>query len=175
MIAIIKKIFEKDKTIKLQIEKQNEIIEDIEMLHPNNIISKPIKDKNVFILDVNKNYSVGLAFSDFNISLNVKEGEIIIYSTDKQGSIKSKMHLTDKGEILTDAESKIITNGKKIELNGNSKNFVTYAELDMALQKFILELGTHTHGSSMGPTSPPVKPISLDISKSKTTTIVTGG
>ena len=85
------------------------------------------------------------------------------------------MHLTDKGEILTDAQNKIITNGKKIELNGNSKNFVTYAELDIALQKFMVELGTHTHGSPSGATTPPAKPMSLDISKSKTTTIVTGG
>ena len=175
LIAKIKKVFEKNNTIFLQCSSVNGIVKDIEMLHPNNIISKPHKNKNALVLELNQNRSVVIGFEGSNTSLKIKEGEITIYSTDKNGTVKSKMHLTDKGEILTDAQNKIITNGSKIELNGNSKNFVTYAELDIALQKFIVKLNSHTHVTPSGTSVTPLPVMSLDISKSKTTTIVTGG
>ena len=73
----------------------------------------------------------------------------------------------------------------KIELNGNSKQFVTYAELDKALQTLWGKIKTHTHSvsTSGGPTaqsgtaspSTELSTASLDISAAKTKTIVTGG
>ena len=66
---------------------------------------------------------------------------------------------------------------KKIELNGNSKQFVTWAELNQALATFTAALMLHTHtcatpGSASGP---PNASLSIDISAAKTTTVVTGG
>lgn len=80
----------------------------------------------------------------------------------------------ENGTIKVDAQS-------KIELNGNSKQFVTWAELNQALTNFTTILKTHTHncaavGSSSGP--PVVVPpatLDIDISAAKTTKIVTGG
>lgn len=70
-----------------------------------------------------------------------------------------------------------VTTEKKIELNGNDKQFVTYAELNNALQGLVNALNSHTHsnGNQGSPTGGPTAPMSLDISASKTTTIVTGG
>lgn len=63
-----------------------------------------------------------------------------------------------------------------IKLNGESKNFVTHAELDAALQTFITSLNTHTHPTAAtGPPSPPTVPLSIDITASKTLTVKTGG
>lgn len=74
---------------------------------------------------------------------------------------------------------------EKIELNGNDKQFVTYAELDDALQELWGKIKNHTHsvstsGSATAQTgtaaaSSDLAGASLDISAAKTTTVVTGG
>ena len=63
-----------------------------------------------------------------------------------------------------------------IEINGNTKNFVTHAELNTALQTFITALNAHVHAvTAVGsPTGPPVPLQSIDISASKTNTVKTG-
>lgn len=65
----------------------------------------------------------------------------------------------------------------KIELNGNSKQFVTWAELNQALTQFTTALVSHTHNitSPGNPSGPAVGIPTIDISAAKTTTIVTGG
>lgn len=70
-----------------------------------------------------------------------------------------------------------VINPEGIELNGNTKTFVTHAELNTALQTFITALNLHTHTSatSGSPTSTPNASMSVDISASATTTIKTGG
>lgn len=74
---------------------------------------------------------------------------------------------------------------KKIELNGNTKQFVTYQELDNALQQLWAKIKAHTHPVSTtgtaaaqtgtAATSLDLSTVTLDISASKTTTVVTGG
>ena len=76
-----------------------------------------------------------------------------------------------------EAKATVVVNNGKIELNGNSKQFVTWAELNTALQGLISALNSHTHsnGNEGSPTGAPIVPLSLDISDAKTKTIVTGG
>lgn len=62
---------------------------------------------------------------------------------------------------------------RKVYLNGKSKEFVTWDELNSALQGFVAVFNAHVHAS--GGTGTPVTPASLDISASKTTTVLTGG
>ena len=82
-----------------------------------------------------------------------------------------------KVKIEIEAGTMKVTTEKKIEINGNSKQFVTWAELNQSLQGLINTLNTHTHsnGNEGSPTGAPIVPMSLDISSSKTTTVVTGG
>ena len=82
-----------------------------------------------------------------------------------------------KVKIEVEAGTMKVTTEKKIELNGNSKQFVTWAELNQALQNLVTALNSHTHsnGNEGSPTGAPIVPMTLDISSSKTTTIVTGG
>lgn len=70
-----------------------------------------------------------------------------------------------------------IINSGGIELNGNTKTFVTHDELNTALQTFITALNLHVHTSAVAgsPTTPPTSSMSIDISSAKTTTIKTGG
>lgn len=85
----------------------------------------------------------------------------------------------DKAKVKVDVEGGTmkVTTEKKIELNGSSKQFVTWAELNQALQGLITALNSHTHsnGNEGSPTGAPIAPLTLDISASKTSTIVTGG
>lgn len=84
----------------------------------------------------------------------------------------------EDGTMKVDAQS-------KIELNGNDKQFVTYQELDDALQELWTKIQAHTHPvsttgsataqSGTAATSTDLETVTLDISASKTTTIVTGG
>ena len=69
----------------------------------------------------------------------------------------------------------------KFEINGNTKQFVTWAELNTALSKFTAALKTHVHecataGSPSGtPTVVPPLSLDIDISAAKTQSVVTGG
>lgn len=93
----------------------------------------------------------------------------------------------DQAQVTVKIENgtmKVDTN-QKIELNGNSKQFVTWSELNNALQDIWTAIKGHTHavsttgsataqtGTASASTELSIK--SLDISEAKTTTVVTGG
>lgn len=82
-----------------------------------------------------------------------------------------------KVKVEIEAGTVKVTTEKKIELNGNSKQFVTWAELNQALQGLVNALNSHTHsnGNQGSPTGGPMISMSLDISSSKTKTVLTGG
>lgn len=79
-------------------------------------------------------------------------------------------------EILYKNASIKIDDSGNVKINGDSKNFVTHAELDAALQTFMTALNLHMHPTATpGPPSPPATPMSLDISAAKANTVKTGG
>jgi hypothetical protein len=67
-----------------------------------------------------------------------------------------------------------IINSSGIELNGNTKQFVTWDALNTALGTLCGLLAGHVHPSN-GAVSPALVGLSCDISAAKTTTIKTGG
>lgn len=118
---------------------------------------------------------------NYKITHDLDQGEIKIFSTNADGdTVKAEITLKADGKISVVSDSdisvqsdgKITANGTSIELNGNSKKFVTHAELNTALQAFIVALNLHVHGNAG---TPPVTPMSLDISASSTTNVSTGG
>lgn len=73
-----------------------------------------------------------------------------------------------------------VKTAQRIELNGNTKQFVTWTELNTALTTFLQQLTlamTTTPIVGNGATQPTWigMPTSIDISAAKTTTVVTGG
>lgn len=84
----------------------------------------------------------------------------------------------EKGKMTINTEG-------KLEINGNSKQFVTWAELNSALQSLWSAIQTHTHlvsttgsaaaQSGTAAASTELATQTLDISNAKTTTVVTGG
>lgn len=88
----------------------------------------------------------------------------------KDGSLKID---TCKNTEITCGEN-VKIDSKKIELNGNSKQLVTWAELDDALQPVWKAIKLHTH-ASFGAPSAGLETIILNIGAAKTTSIVTGG
>jgi hypothetical protein len=80
-------------------------------------------------------------------------------------------------EILHESAKIQLTDDGKIKINGDSKQLVTYAELASALNTFLQSLNSHTHsnGNNGSPTGAPIVSMSLDISESKTTSVLTGG
>lgn len=116
----------------------------------------------------------GLIFGVLNYAIEIDvggAGGASIYSTTADGgTVKAKIILAPSGKITIESDG-------NIELNGNSKNFVTYTELNTALQ-------SHTHSAGLLLTGPspgsPVTgttgaPVGLDLSAAQTTTIKTGG
>jgi hypothetical protein len=79
------------------------------------------------------------------------------------------------GNSLVTGSSGIQIDGASVDLNGNSKEFVTFAELDLALQLFVTNNNLHTHATPAGPSGPPLPTGSLDIGAAKTNTVKTGG
>lgn len=99
------------------------------------------------------------------------------------GDAKVTMQIKD-GNVTVDAKGKTEVSAQTIELNGNSKQFVTWAELNTALSGFVTQLSAAllgaTYVNAAGVSTPlswtgGTPPAALDISASKTTTVVTGG
>ena len=81
-----------------------------------------------------------------------------------------------KATLDIDKDGNVKIDSPSISLNGDSKYFVTHAELDSAIQTFITALNTHVHPTAAtGPASPPLVGMSLNIASAKTITIKTGG
>lgn len=108
-------------------------------------------------------YRVAVASHNYKIEVDVSAGAVSVYSTNASGdTIQARVDLQPTGEI---------------DLNGDAKRLVTYSELDTALQSLVSALNAHTHtsGGAGAPTTPPVSPMSLDISAAETATVRTGG
>ncbi len=131
-----------------------------------------------------------LGLKDYVQTVNDVSGasEQTAYVHYKRDSLKALPLCTFSGEaqvkVVAEEGSLKITVDKKIELNGNSKNFVTWAELNSALQSLWAVIKTHTHtvattgsaAAQSGTASPSTElsSQSLDISNAKTQNIVTG-
>lgn len=134
----------------------------VELYHPPGISSGPTPNDIVVESLEKGGVRVAVATHNYRLEIEVSAGETIVYSTSADGNTKQ-------------AEIKLDTSGN-IEMNGDSKRFVTHAELDAALQTFITALNLHTHPTAAtGPPSPPTASMSIDISAAETTTIKTGG
>ena len=118
--------------------------------------------------------SIGIdAFTECNITANTT----ILVDALVSAEVKSALtKLT--GSVSTEISAPLvkIDGTATVEINGNTKQFVTHAELDLALQAFITALNLHIHtttatiGASATPgvISPPVNPMTLDITAAKT-------
>ena len=134
----------------------------VELYHPPGISSGPTPQDRVVIAPAGTGVRVAIGTHNYRIEVEPLSGETIIYSTNSDGSVVK-------------ATIKLDTDGN-IEVNGNSKRFVTYKELDTALQTFKTALNLHVHPTAAtGPPSPPTTPMSIDISAAETTTVKTGG
>lgn len=106
-------------------------------------------------------------------SQGANPGEKILYSRNSSGVVQSTIKLLSNGTI---------------EINGNTKSFVTHAELNTALQSMITTLNIEMAAIAAGATAAigaaglwltPLAGIignnSVDISASETSTVKTGG
>ena len=134
-----------------------------EMYHPPGISSAPTEQDCIIETQIGTGKRVSIASHNYRIEVEVNAGETIIYSTNTAGdTVQSQIKLDTDGNI---------------ELNGNDKKFVTYAELKTGLDNLITALNSHIHTSAApgSPTTSPVTPLMLDISAAETTTLKTGG
>lgn len=90
---------------------------------------------------------------------------------------KTQVRDIDGNRLRLVSDDDVSIEGVNVDLNGNSKRFVTHADLNTALQAMVTMINAHTHVSvtSLATPTPPTPPITLDISASQTTTIRTGG
>jgi hypothetical protein len=118
------------------------------------------------------------AFNDeAKVRVQIKDGSLSLTANDAVTAECKNYKLSASQNAELECQKYAITAKEKIELNGNAKQFVTWAELNAALTQFLTLLNTHTHTCTApaSPTSPPIAPMTIDISAAKTTTVVTGG
>lgn len=125
--------------------------------------------------------SIGIeAFTECNITANTT----ILVNALVSAEVKSALSkLTGSVSAEISAPLVKIDGTATVEINGNTKQFVTHAELNLALQTFITALNLHVHtttatigaSSTPGVISPPVTPMTLDITAAKTIKTLTGG
>ena len=125
------------------------------------IFARPPKGSKVVMIPLAGGRTrVIIGAANYQIQLDCTDGETIIYSTNAAGNaVKAKIYLDALGNI---------------ELNGNSKRFVTADELQSALTGLCATLTAHVH-ASLGTPSPGLVGLACNITSAKTTTIKTGG
>lgn len=112
-----------------------------------------------------------------NITIETKKEATITADENITVGTKKDVAINADGNVTIDGTAVKINGGGNVELNGNTKQFVTFKELDTALKPFVVVLKTHTHlcAAPLSPSGVPVPPIELDISAAQTTTVLTGG
>lgn len=125
-------------------------------------------------------YRVVIASHNYRLSVPIDPGQVKIYSTNADGdTLEASITLDTDGTVtITNTDGgEVKVAGSDVELNGNSKAFVTHSELDTALQTFVTALNTHVHPTTSpgAPTLTPTPTMSIDISGAATSTVKTGG
>ncbi|MBQ3837053.1 MAG: hypothetical protein II814_07975 [Treponema sp.] len=117
--------------------------------------------------------------ADGEYSFESKKKAKVKYGGEMEIEASDKGKLKVGGDLEVDAKSGTAKiDATKIELNGNSKQFVTWTELNTALQTLVSQLNSHTHKVPEpvnAPTGAILASLTIDISAAKTTTVVTGG
>lgn len=151
----------------------------------NNEIEIKTADNNDIVIDKN-----GIEITDSNTN------KVVLKSTGIEVTDKNnnKYEMTTTGTKLTDKNNNIIEtkstgvevtdanlntikmNGVTVDINGNTKKFVTYTELNTAITLFLVALMAHVHTSAApgAPTSTPTAPITFDISAAESQKARTG-
>lgn len=106
---------------------------------PAGIDSVPLPDDKMFISEKDGSGKY-VILGSLMISKGAKEGELILYSRDSNGSVKSKLYLNKTGEIV---------------LNDGTGFAVEFNNLKAEFDKLNSAFNGHTHIYSPGP-SPPV-------------------
>ena len=134
---------------------------EAELYQPSGIMGQPPKGARGVFLPIGKGrrYGVLIATQNYQITIDIAQGETLVYSTTSDGkTIKAQVKLDGFGNI---------------DFNGSSKRLVTYGELNTALQGFKTAINaafaTKQDGGGSSGT------LALDISAAQTSTVRTGG
>jgi phage gp45-like len=131
-------------------------------------LSKAIKGTKFIsaFLSNNKRNIITIASKNYNVTIEINDGETCIYSTDSNGSVKASIILKADGTInMTGNANLSLTSDGKISLNGNSEAVVLGNTLLTKLNETITVLKTHNHpnGNQGAPTGAMIQTInSLD-------------
>lgn len=133
---------------------------EVEVYPSPGVFSRPPKGARVVVIPLGGGKTrVAIGAVNYNITLDITDGETAIYSTNAAGdTLKAKIYLDALGNIT---------------LNGDSKRLVTWDALNTAMQALVgavnTALGTKPDGAGTPGT------LTLDLTSAKTTTIKTGG
>lgn len=177
----IKKVDQGEDTIVYQVEIDSQTTKECNSMNTFGITSKAPVDSNCIIMS-DGTIAFVTATEGLDYEIEVEEGEVAIHNSEnnvvtfkKDGSIHVK-------------SDHVVVESEKVEFNGDSREFVTHAELDIALQKYVALINSHTHAILLNPvaaplpppavpvtipTLVPLTPATLDISASKTEKLYT--
>jgi len=150
------------------------IIQELKEMYPENYDGT----KQVLFESNEKDFFV--TYDDTNKELYIEIGDNK-YTINTSGIVKedangNKGEWTSSGIKWTDANSNTLEmTGSTVDINGNTKKFVTYTELNNAITTFLVALNAHIHPDPVaGNTGAPVTPMTFDISASESQKARTG-
>lgn len=167
----VTKVTQGNDTIVYQVEVDSQTVSDYNNMQMFGITSKaPVGSNCIVLSDGRIGFTVATEGVEYEIEL--EEGECAI-------------HNSKDNKVVFKRDGSIEVKSNKISLNGSSREFVTHAELDKALQTFVDALNSHKHAMpaaytplpsqppTIPPTLDPITELSLDISASKTEKLFT--
>jgi phage gp45-like len=149
------------KTVNVKAQALGGVTIEAELMQSGGILHSPPRNARGILIPIGEGSraSVVIACQNYDLAIDITPGETVIYSTDSAGAHAAKIKLDAAG---------------KIDLNGDTKNLVTHAELQSALTTLCATLAAHVHPSN-GVVSPGLVALGCNISAAKTDTIRTGG
>lgn len=164
LVEVVKARFAKrttapGKAVLIQTTAGGNIARETELYHPPGISSSPTPKDRAIEIPLISGTRVIVATHNYRLEIPVDPGETVVFSTDSGGgTLKAEVRLDSSGNI---------------SLNGDGKRFVTYTELNTAIQNFITALNL-LFATKMD-TPGAAGTLSLDISAAETSTIRTDG
>jgi hypothetical protein len=138
-------------------------------VHPPGFESSPVENDRAVVAEIGSQGKTGfLGILTQALSPNLKPGEVRIYSRDSDGNLTTTIYMRDDKNVVIDVNGTQIwikdgeialgeeNPGDNLALASKTKsNDDALANYDVSLKTY---LDTHTHGTGVGPSGPPLVP-----------------
>lgn len=128
-----------------------------EVYHSPGLYGLPVENDNGISEQIGENRII-VAINDYNFSINMNPGEVVIYSRASDGTLKAYTHYKNDGTIIIandNGKHQIDPDGTHV-FNDGTVSAVSFTKLKEGFDQLVTDFNSHVHTGNLGnPTSAP--------------------